>query len=285
MPKQLRKLDDQGNPGEVTAEDQQNDCSYLSPVQIGTPPQMMNLAFDTGSGDLWIVGTDNVTLSGLCVENLAIKLASKLSPQCSKGASDGLLGLAFGQINTVKPKVATPVENVRADIPMSSELFTCHLGSWRDKDIDHGESFFTFGYIDQRCLKWRATALRVDDTSKGSWQFKSEPATVNEKTISHPGNTAIEDTAIYSSILDPTFLKDQQARIFPTGTPENKLPVVTFAVGGKQFQVQKEEFGLQIGDFMFDILGDTWLKGVYAIYHQGELRMMVISGGSSLGTF
>ena len=42
----------------------------------------------------------------------------------------------------------------QSDIPSSSELFTCYLGSWRDTtDLDAGESFYTFGYIDDTVLR------------------------------------------------------------------------------------------------------------------------------------
>ncbi|KAI4954131.1 hypothetical protein J4E91_001841 [Alternaria rosae] len=135
-----------------------------------------------------IVDTANVTLGGLCIENQAIELANKLSPQFTSGAGDGLLGLVFGHINIVKPKkVATPVEQVsylsylfqssffdlsatpflqahtpltpslqrinQSDIASESELFTRYLGSWRDtSDVDAGESFYTFGYIDESIL-------------------------------------------------------------------------------------------------------------------------------------
>ncbi|KAF2449955.1 acid protease [Karstenula rhodostoma CBS 690.94] len=256
-----------------------NDSMYLCPVEIGTPPQVCNLNFDTGSSDLWlwsteldsstqaagkssghniynpkssstwkklfgsswkirygdgsnasgIVGTDNVTLGGLCVENQAIELASKLSPQFTKGAGDGLLGLAFGKINTVKPKaVKTPVESMidQDDIEEGEELFTCYLGSWRDKDEkDHGESFFTFGYIDEDVVKRCGTEVHYVpiNSSKGFWQFKSESATVNGRTIDRTGNTAIADTgttlalvgdelckAIYGAIPNAKFDAKQQ---------------------------------------------------------------------------
>lgn len=68
------------------------------------------IRYGDGSNASGIVGTNNVTLGGLTVENQAIELASKLSPQFTKGAGDGLLGLAFGKINTV------------SDVPHSAAL-------------------------------------------------------------------------------------------------------------------------------------------------------------------
>lgn len=48
----LRKVEKDGKFGEVKAEDRQNDALYICPVEVGTPPQTMNLHFDTGSSDL-----------------------------------------------------------------------------------------------------------------------------------------------------------------------------------------------------------------------------------------
>jgi hypothetical protein len=87
-----------------------------------------NIKYGDGSTASGIVGTDNVTLGGLCIENQAIELASKLSSQFAKSADDGLLGLAFGKINTVKPKgVATPIENMVRIDSFSPNLVLTHL--------------------------------------------------------------------------------------------------------------------------------------------------------------
>ncbi|OCL15005.1 acid protease [Glonium stellatum] len=255
----------------------------------------------TASGD---VGTDNVTIGGLTIKNQAIELAKTLSSQFEQSAGDGLLGLAWGSINTVQPKpVATPVMNMisQQDIPQNAELFTAYLGSWRDaNDPDKGESFYTFGYIDQGVIKAAGTdpSYTPVDNSQGFWQFQSASATVNGKTINRSGNTAIADTgttlalvddatckAIYAAIPGSKYDSTQQGYVFPTNTTADQLPVVTFAVGDKQFAVQKEDLafadagndmvygGIQSrGSMTFDILGDTFLKGIYAIFDQGNQR-------------
>lgn len=243
------------------------------------------------------VGTDNVTIGGLTIENQAVELADTLSAEFISGAGDGLLGLAWGSINTVTPTpVDTPVENMinQSDIPKDAELFTAYLGSWRDaNEADKGESFYTFGYIDQDVLTAAgAQPTYVDvDNSQGFWQFPSASMTINGTTHTRSGNTAIADTgttlalvddatvkAIYAAIPGSKYDSTQQGYTFPTNTTADKLPTVTFAVGDTQYAVQKEDLafadagnnmvygGIQSrGDLDFDILGDTFLKGIYAV--------------------
>ncbi|KAF2666098.1 aspartic proteinase precursor [Microthyrium microscopicum] len=256
----------------------------------------------SASGDVY---TDNVTLGGLTIKNQAVEVASKVSTQFTTGPGSGLLGLAWGSINTVKPTaVATPVQNMitEDEIPQTAELFTAYLGSWRDTaDADQGKSFYTFGYIDQDVLAANGNAqpsYTPVDNSQGFWQFASASMTVNGKTITQSGNTAIADTgttllltadatckAIYAAIPGSKYDSTQQGYLFPSSTTADQLPVVTFAVGDKQFAVQKEDLGFadagngmvyggiqSRGDMDFDILGDTFLKSIYAIFDQGNTR-------------
>ena len=108
-------------------------------------------------------------------------------------------------------------------------------------------------------------------------------ASVNGKTVDRSGNTAVADTGttlalvddatcktIYDVIPDSKYDSNQQGYVFPTNTTADQLPVATFAVGDKQFAVQKEDMafvdasngmvygGIQSrGSLTFDILGDT----------------------------
>jgi hypothetical protein len=83
-----------------------------------------------------------------------------------------------------------------------------------------------------------------------------------------------------------------QGYVFPTNTPEIGLPTIGFDVGGKTFYVPKEALlfaetepgwcygGIQSrGDLPFDIWGDTWLKGVYAVC----LRTFLVPGAATDG--
>lgn len=255
----------------------------------------------SASGD---VGTDNVTIGGLTIKNQAIELASQMSDQFVQSTGDGLLGLAWGAINTVQPaRVQTPVENMitQEDIPQTAELFTAYLGSWRDaNDADKGESFYTFGYIDQPTVQKSGSEIYYTpvDNSQGFWTVDSTSVTVNGETITQSGNTAIMDTgttlalvadstcqAIYKAIPGSSYDEASQGYIFPENLTADQLPVVTFAIGGKQFAVQKEDLGFaeakagyiyggiqSRGSMTFDILGDTFLKGIYAIFDQGNKR-------------
>jgi len=278
-----------------------NTHSLFDPSESSTFNNMSGSSWKIQYGDhssaSGTVGTDTVSIGGLTIQNQAIELAQELSQGFIQGSGDGLLGLAFGSINTVQPEsVATPVENMisQSDIPKTSELFTANLGSWRDaNDPDQGESFYTFGYIDDATVQASGQQISYTpiDNSQGFWMFDSASASVNGQDISRDGNKAIADTgttlalvddstceAIYSAIPGASYDSASQGYIFPTDTTADNLPTVAFAVGGTQFVVNKEDLafaaakegyvygGIQSrGDSTFDILGDTFLKSIYAV--------------------
>lgn len=243
-------------------------------------------------------------LGGIIIKKQVVEIANEMSAQFSEGTMDGLLGLAFSQINTVQsngkpdPQL-TPVDNMIAqeDIPKEAELFTSAMYSNRDEDR---RSFYTFGWIDEDLVKASGEEIawtRIDK-SEGFWMFSSEHASVDGERISTEGNEAIADTgttlalvsdrvcsALYSKIPGAEYNEEYQGWTIPRSVPVDKLPDFSIAVGDKEFVIQKEDLtfapadeksfygGVQSrGENPFDILGDTFLKSIYAVSRGGAIR-------------
>jgi hypothetical protein len=77
------------------------------------PGEKWHITFGDGSHAKGTVGLDTLTVGGLTIRSQAIETATKISKQFQTGEGDGLLGLAFGTINTVMPDhQKTPVDNM-----------------------------------------------------------------------------------------------------------------------------------------------------------------------------
>ncbi|KAG6124175.1 hypothetical protein E4U28_001691, partial [Claviceps purpurea] len=149
--------------GSAKAGSTENDIEYLTPVQIGTPPQTLDLLFDTGSSDLWVFSNDNgrgrgksstakqlggltweiqygngaspsgnvyqdvVAVGGLKVQEQAVQTAQKVSRDFTDDTmTSGLMGLAFTSINNVRPmQQKTFMDNAKH--LLDAPLFTTDL--------------------------------------------------------------------------------------------------------------------------------------------------------------
>lgn len=270
------------------------------------------ISYGDGSSASGNVGTDVLDLGGLKIQNQSIELAEDLSSEFQQSEGDGLLGLAWDSINTVQPSaVKTPMDNLISQnlIPSDAQLFTAHLG---ESALQNDNSFYTFGYIDQDVVSSTGGQITYADVdnSQGFWTFSSTSATVNGKTINRSGNTAIADTgttlalvdddtvkAIYDAIPGSKYDSTQQGYVFPSSTTTDQLPTVTFAVGDTQIAVQKSALsfsdagsgytygGIQSrGTNSFDILGDTFLKGIYAVFDVGNVRFGAVARPETTST-
>ncbi|KIW89613.1 uncharacterized protein Z519_09769 [Cladophialophora bantiana CBS 173.52] len=302
-------------PDEIKKRGAESGAAFYDPRKSSTqqpmPGSTWHIQYGDGSSASGTVVTDIVKVGDITIQGQAVEIANRISASLTtQTASQGILGLAFGNINTVTPNpVKTPLDNMIAqdDIPDDQEIFTCYMGSYKDaKDPDHGESFFTFGDIDSDVVNATGREISytpINDTN-GFWEFASESVIINGKKIALPGNTAIADTGttlmiidddlveeIYSGIPGAKYDETEQGWLIPSNTPPDQIPDVAFAVGDVEIVIEKEHIafapaennpemvygGIQgRGKLPVNIYGDTFLKCVYAVFDAGKKQFGVV---------
>ncbi|GJJ09856.1 hypothetical protein Clacol_004080 [Clathrus columnatus] len=254
--------------------------------------------------DAWLVRIGSIT-----IPNQGIELAEKLSDSfLRRGGPDGLLGLAWPSLNTVKPQpVATPVENIISQGIAPGVFRYClppfHL-IWRLKNAFNSvclrkdaDGFYTFGGIDAARAGVDESQIQYADidNSQGFWMVNSESIIINGETVSQPGNAAILDTGttlclladevvqqIYQQIDGAKFDNEQGGYIYPTGS---KVPQIELFIGDIKITLNAEDFDFEVssgltfggiqsrGNNPFDIMGDVVLKSIYPIFDQDNVRV------------
>ncbi|KAI8947204.1 eukaryotic aspartyl protease [Xylaria longipes] len=329
-------------PGEVAATPQMFDSEYLSPVQIGTPPQTLNLDFDTGSSDLWVFSSetprnqvggqtiyniqqsstakllsgaswdisygdgsssrgnvylDTVSIGGITVENQAVESATNVSLAFTQRPdTDGLVGLAFSVLNTVKPnQQSTFFDNAMRNL--ASPLFTANL-----RAAEPGN--YNFGFIDTTEFTGQITYTSVN-TSAGFWQFTSQGFKVGDSnTMIASTHEAIADTGTTLMLVPDNIAAAYYAQVpgavnaaqtaggyvFPCSTT---LPSYTAVIGPYQAVIPGELInfapvdgntfadattcfgGIQAipAGFPFAIYGDVFLKSQFVVFHGGNAQL------------
>lgn len=154
-----------------------------------------SISYGDGSGARGNVGTDTVNIGGVTATKQAVELATSLSSSFVQDVnSDGLLGLAFSKLNTVRPtKQKTFFDNVMPSL--AQPVFTA--------DLKHATAgSYEFGNIDSSKFSGSLTYTPVD-TSQGFWQFTSDRFSVNGQEQRNPGaSPAIADTGTSLMLVD-----------------------------------------------------------------------------------
>jgi len=194
------------------------------------------ISYGDGSGAAGNVGTDTVNIGGATVTGQAIEMATAVSSSFVQDTqSNGLVGLAFSKLNTVKPtQQKTFFDN--AISTLAQPVFTADL---RKAAV----GAYEFGNIDSTkfngSLSWAAV-----NTTQGFWQFSSQKFQVGTGTaMTVAGGQAIADTGTTLMLVNAAVVNAYYSQV--TGAVNNQT------VGGVTFPCSAT-----LPDLMVDVGGN-----------------------------
>ncbi|KAF2864308.1 acid protease [Piedraia hortae CBS 480.64] len=244
------------------------------------------IGYADGSGASGDVFADKVTIGGVTATRQAVEAATSVSSHfASRKNNDGLVGLAFSSINTVKPKrQLTFFDTIKDSLPQ--KLFACAL---RHK----APGSFDFGHLDHSRYKGQIQYVPVDD-SQGFWAFDAGAFSVGNGHSSGKIGKAIADTgttlmfvpqnaasAYYGQVSGARYDKSQGGYIFPCSS---QLPPFNVQIGSQTISISGELInyaphgngmcfgGIQPSKQTLNIFGDIFLKAVYAVFDMTQDR-------------
>lgn len=166
-----------------------------------------SISYGDGSGAAGNVGTDTVNIGGATVTDQAIEMATAVSQSFVQDTnSNGLVGLAYSKLNTVKPaQQKTFFDNVMPSL--AEPVFTADL---RKAAV----GAYTFGNIDATQFNGTMAWVPVN-TTQGFWQFPSTKFAVgnNATQAGNPVGQAIADTGTTLIIADPTVVNGYYSQV------------------------------------------------------------------------
>ncbi|KAH7063552.1 aspartic endopeptidase Pep1/aspergillopepsin F, partial [Macrophomina phaseolina] len=240
-----------------------------------------NISYADSSGAAGIVYADKVVVGGVTATSQAVEAATSVSSSFAEDTdSDGILGLAFSSINTVKPKSQSTFFDTVAD-DLAERLFAVAL-----KKGEAGE--YHFGYTDGSQYTGEIAYTDVN-SSTGYWEFTSSGFAVGNGSVNSTSLNAIADTgttllllpddvvaAYYDQVTDSQYQPILGGWMFPCGT---ELPDFTLVIGGEERTVPGSYLeytgaiaifcfgGIQSNSGLdFSVIGDVFLKSQYVIF-------------------
>ncbi|OIW32773.1 acid protease [Coniochaeta ligniaria NRRL 30616] len=245
-----------------------------------------SISYGDGSGAAGNVGTDTVVIGGATVTQQAIELATAVSQSfVSDTANNGLLGLAFSKLNTVKPQQQkTFFDNVMPSL--AEPVFTADLRK-------NAVGAYEFGRIDSAKFTGAMAWIPVN-TTQGFWQFATAGFAVGNGTAqTATAAQAIADTGT-TLILTSQEIADgyygqvqgavNDATVGGVTVPcDATLPDLILDVGGiYQARVKGEDInfaqvqgntcfgGVQATTSDLQIWGDIFFKSQFVAFNGGN---------------
>ncbi|KAL8914794.1 MAG: hypothetical protein Q9171_000630 [Xanthocarpia ochracea] len=259
--------------------------SSTSKVMNGSRWSILYGDFSGATGDVY---ADTVKIGTTTVTGQAVELARTISTAFRKDVdNDGILGLAFDTINTVRPvKQQTFFSNAKSSL--SAPLFTANLKKGKP-------GTYTFGYVDASQYNGPITYVPVNSTS-GFWQFTCNGYAVGTTAFNSSSIDAIADTgtslvylpdaivkAYYANVPNAHYNRTEGGYIYPCSAT---LPSFTLGIGSYKAVIPGSYITYSAGDnntcfggiqsnngLGHNIIGGTFLKAQFVVFQSSPLQL------------
>ncbi|OAA66950.1 secreted aspartic proteinase precursor [Niveomyces insectorum RCEF 264] len=266
--------------GSATNTPTQYDSEYLTPVQIGTPAQTLQLDFDTGSSDLWVFSTETPAgeVDGQTVYSPSKSSTSKAlrgeSWSISYGDGSSSSGDVYadtvavggltvqGQAVEAAKKVSSEFTSDASDgllglafssintvTPRAQKTFFDNAQASLDAplftaDLKHNaDGTYNFGFIDSSAYTGSVTYTDVDN-SQGFWSWTSTGYAVGNGSLKSTSIAGIADTGTTLLLLPNSIVKAYYKQV-KGAKLDNSQGGYTFSCSAK------------LPDFKFGVEGST----------------------------
>ncbi|KAI9614816.1 hypothetical protein H4Q26_009210 [Puccinia striiformis f. sp. tritici PST-130] len=185
------------------------------------------ISYGDGSSAGGVVYKDDLKIGDLHCSEQGIEVAQKLSSAFLNGeGSDGLLGLAWPQINTAHPQQKTPMQNMMEKSITNQGLFTVCL-----KHDTDGKGFYSFGTIcaEEAGVSEKDIAYTPIDNKEGDEEIElSENVAIADTGTTLALVSEALTTALYSKIPGAILDRSQGGYVYPA---DAEVPDIKLAVG------------------------------------------------------
>ncbi|CAD6444014.1 39f229bb-fcb0-47b6-b0d1-2994cee8a9ff [Sclerotinia trifoliorum] len=260
--------------------------NFFTPSKSSTFKSLSGYSWDItyadGSGASGTVGTDTVTIGKTTVTGQAVEVANQVSSSFVSDASDGLVGLAFNNINTVTPNSqSTFFDNAASSL--NSPIFAAYLPF-------NANGAYDFGYTDSTKYTGTLTSTSVS-SANGFWEFPSTSYKVGSTVHTANGYTGIADTgttlilmsdaansAYYAQVKGASYSNSAGGYVFPCSAT---LPTLSFKIGSTYATIPSSllNYGVESGSTCYgalqsagggsqNIYGDVFFNAYYVVFNK-----------------
>ncbi|KAK3393915.1 aspartic peptidase domain-containing protein [Podospora didyma] len=236
--------------GSASTTPESDDVEYLTSVSIGTPPQVLNMNFDTGSSDLWVFSTElpadevnGQTLYDPSKSSTAQKLQGETwsitygdGSTCGGDVYTDQVTVGSLTVKTQAVECADHVSKEFTEDTQNSGLFGLGFDNINTVMPDRQNTFFTnaksgldqplftadlkagapgtysFGFIDKNAYVGKITYLPVD-TSQGFWEFTSPGYLIASGKVQRVALQGIADTGTTLLLLPDQVVSDYYSSV------------------------------------------------------------------------